>query len=74
MLLSKMQPASGNDPYKEGVLNFRVYANRNYWTTTGWKDDAVPDSDEGACGSGEGWVGDAGWRGEGAGAAAAGVG
>jgi len=23
------------------VLHFRVYADRNYWTTTGWEDDAV---------------------------------
>src|SRR6266446_7677742 len=69
-----MHPASGNNPYKEGVLNFRVYANRNYWTTTGWKDDAVPDFDESARGRVEGRTGDAGGRGESAGAAAAGFG
>ena len=56
------------------VLNFFAYADWNYWTTTGWEDDAVPDIDEGACGSGEGWAGDAGGRGEGAGAAAGGPG
>ena len=52
------------------VLEFRVYADRNYWTTTGWEDDAVPDFDEGACRSGEGRSGDAGGRGQGARAAA----
>jgi hypothetical protein len=29
------------------VLVFLVYANRNYWTTTSWEDDAVPDPHEG---------------------------
>ena len=57
-----------------GVLDFFAYADGDYWTTTGWEDDAVPDFDEGTCGSGEGWAGDAGRSGEGAGAAAGGVG
>ena len=56
------------------MLNFRVYADRNYWTTSGWEDDAVSDFDEGACGSREGRAGDAGRRGEGARAAAGGAG
>jgi len=56
------------------VLKFVVYANRNYWTTTGWEDDAVPDFDEGACGRVKGRTRDAGGHGEGAGAAAAGFG
>src|SRR5882672_9242549 len=53
------------------VLNFSAHADRNYWTTTGWEDDAVPDFDEGACGRVEGRAGDAGGHGESAGAAAA---
>src|SRR5882762_6947541 len=57
-----------------GVLKFRVYADRNYWTTTSWEDDAVSDFDEGACGRVEGRAGDARGHGEGAGAAAAGFG
>ena len=56
-----------------GVLNFFAYADRNYWTTTGWEDDAVQDFDEGACRSGEGRSGDAGGRGQGARTAAGGV-
>src|SRR5580704_7294660 len=55
---------------KWGVLNFRVYADGNYWTTTGWEDDAVSDFDEGER-RGEGRLaGDACRRGEGARAAA----
>ena len=41
------------------MLKFRVYANRNYWTTTGWKDDAVSNFDESAGGRVEGRAGDA---------------
>jgi len=37
------------EPAGARVLKFRVYADRNYWTTTGWEDDAVPDSDESDC-------------------------
>src|SRR6266704_2601133 len=57
-----------------GVLKFRVYADRNYWTTTGWEDDAVSNFDESACGRVEGRAGDACGHGEGAGAAVAGFG
>src|SRR2546429_3841468 len=53
------------------VLKFRVYANGNYWTTTGWEDDAVSDFDESACGRVEGRAGDARGHGKSAGAAAA---
>src|SRR6267154_1849713 len=56
------------------VLKFRVYADRNYWTTTGWEDDAVSNFDESACGRVEGRAGDACGHGEGAGAAAPGSG
>ena len=28
------------------VLNFRVYADWNYWTATGWEDHIVPDPHE----------------------------
>ena len=51
------------------VLDFRVYANGNYWTTTGWEDYLVPDFNQGF-GRGERWVaGDSCGRGEGTGAA-----
>ena len=51
------------------VLDFRVYANGNYWTTTGWEDYLVPDFNQGF-GRGERWVaGDSCGCGEGAGAA-----
>ena len=56
------------------VLKFRVYANRNYWTTTGWEDDAVSNFDESAGGRVEGRAGDARGHGEGARAAAVGFG
>src|ERR1700729_3551823 len=56
-----------------GVLKFRVYADRNYWTTTGWEDDAVSDFDEGECRCEGRLAGDACRRGEGAGVAAAGA-
>src|SRR6266849_3076533 len=46
------------------VLGFIVYADRDYWTTTGWKDDAVPDIDEGARGGEGRGVGDARRRGK----------
>ncbi len=56
------------------VLNFSAYADRNYWTTTGWEDDAVSNFDEGARGRVEGRAGDARRHGEGARAATAGFG
>jgi hypothetical protein len=30
-----------------GVLTFGVYADWNYWTTTGWEDYVVPHYDQG---------------------------
>ena len=39
------------------MVNFRVYADRNYWTTTGWKDDAVSNSHQGELGGEVGGVG-----------------
>ena len=56
------------------VVNFRVYADRNYWTTAGWEDYVVPDPHE----SKRGWEGGVArntcWRGESAGASIARVG
>src|SRR5260370_13154910 len=49
------------------VLLFRVYADGNYWTAAGWKNDAVPDFDEGACRGEGGGFDDARGRGESAG-------
>ncbi len=57
-----------------GVLVLRVYADRNYWTATGWKDHAVSNLDEGQR-RGEGRrVDDTRRRGKSAGAAVAGAG
>src|ERR1700738_3259166 len=53
------------------MVNFRVYADRNYWTTAGWEDYVVPDPHE----SKRGWEGGVArntcWRGESAGASIA---
>ena len=56
------------------VLNSRVYASGNYWTTTGGEDHAVPDSDEGARRGKRRGVGDTRGRSQSSGAAASGAG
>ena len=74
IVLSQLSQTSLQNGQADAVLKFRVYANRNYWTTTGWEDDAVPDFDESACGRVEGRTGDARRNRESAGATAAGFG